>query len=78
MKDLAKQDFLKDQAKLEFGTQIQFIEYSFDNFIELSAILGGLAALIFAFSTISPEAIFSAYIGSLITSLIFYIKFGTN
>ena len=62
MKDLAKQEFLKDQAKLEFGTQIQFIEYSFDNFIGFGIEVIG-----------SPT-----YIGSLITSLIFYIKFGTN
>ncbi len=78
MKDLAKKEFLKDQARLELGTQIQFIDYSFDDFIIYSAILGGFTAIIYFLTNISPELLFSAHLGALITLLIFYIKFGTK
>ena len=78
MKDLSKQEFLKDQAKLELGTQVQFFEFDMDDYLTFNSLLGLVVALLLIFSPIPLDTILSAYTGSFITLLIFYIKFGTN
>ena len=78
MRDLSKKQFLKDKARLEFGTKIQFFNFDFDNFITFNLILAGVMGLLFYFTTIPVDILIGATIGSLITLLIFYIKFGTK
>ena len=78
MRDLSKKQFLKDKARLEFGTQIQFFNFDFDNFITFNLILAGVMGLLFYFTTIPVDILIGATIGSLTTLLIFYIKFGTK
>ena len=78
MKDLAKKRFLKDQAKIEIGTQVQFFDFNMDDYLTFNSLLGLVVALLLIFSPIPLDYILSAYTGSFITLLIFYIKFGTN
>ena len=78
MKDLAKQEFLKDQAKLELGTHVQFFEFNMDDYLTFNTILGLIVALLLIFIPIPLDYVLSAYTGSFITLLLFYIKFGTN
>lgn len=78
MRDLAKKEFLKDQAKIEIGTQVQFFEFDMDDYLTFNAVLGLLVAILLMFAPMPLDYILSAYTGSFITLLIFYIKFGTN
>ena len=78
MKDLAKKTYLKNKAKLEIGANIQFIEFDFDKFILYNSIMAGFVGLLFYFTNIPTDILLGASIGSIITLLVFYIKFGTN
>ena len=76
MKDLHKPDYL--DAKMELGTEVQF--FSFDQSdLYLYTIILGIITIFFMFliPTYWTE-IFFLYLGSFVTMLLFYIKYGTN
>tara|TARA_R110002012_G_C11412826_1_gene587287 strand:- start:82 stop:345 length:264 start_codon:yes stop_codon:yes gene_type:complete len=80
-KDFARQEFLdnqKEQAKLEFGTQVQFFEFSFDNFILSSMIPAFIVATLFLMTSINATLLMTIYCSSVFTMFIFYLIFGTN
>lgn len=76
MKDLHKPDYL--DAKMELGTEVQF--FSFDQSdLYLYTIILGIITIFFMF--LIPNywtEIFFLYLGSFVTMLLFYIKYGTN
>lgn len=76
-KDLHKKNYV-DKARLEFGTQVQFFEYTLDDVVQYNTILGGLAALIFFLTDSYATELFFAYIGAITMTIIFYFKFGTK
>jgi len=80
-KDLARQEFLdnqKEQAKLEFGTQVQFFKFSFDDMILTSMIPAGIFAVLFLLTSIDATLLFGMYGASWLTIFAFYLINGTN
>lgn len=76
-KDIHKQKFV-DKARLEFGTQVQFFEYTLDDVVQYNTILGGLIALFCFFTNTYPMELFYIYLGAIIMTIIFYFKYGTK
>lgn len=76
MNDLHKPTYL--DAKMELGTQVQFFSFDLGDLCLWTSILAVLTLFIaFLIPTYQIE-VFCSYIGSFVTMVLFYIKFGTN
>ena len=76
MNDLHKPTYL--DAKMELGTEVQFFSYTLTDLCTYSVILGFLTVLLLNLIPTYYTEVLSLYSGSFITSIIFYIKWGTN
>lgn len=78
MRDLAKQEFLKDQAKLELGTEVQFFKFNFDDVCIYTTIMALITMILYYFTPILIDLIIGGFSGAFLLLLFFYYKIGTN
>jgi len=75
-KDIHKPEYL--DAKLELGTTVQFFSFNLDDVCIINAFIGALIALLAFLIPNYLTELFSFYMGSFVTLIVFYLKFGTN
>lgn len=78
MKDLAKKEFLDNKAKLEFGTQVQFFKFDFDDVVQFTTIITLITLILIYFTPMLMEYIIGGFTGAFLLLLFFYFKIGTN
>ena len=78
MKDLSKQEFLKDQAKLELGTKVQFFKFDLDDVCSYTTIMALITLILYYFTPILLDLIIGGFTGAFLLLLFFYYKIGTN
>lgn len=76
MNDLHKPTYL--DAKMELGTDVQFFTYSLSDLCLYTSLLAVLTILLMILIPNHWTEVFCAYIGSFVTLVVSYIKFGTN
>ena len=75
-KDLHKPTYL--DAKMELGTQVQFISFTLTQLCTYTMILAFLTLLLLFLIPTYYSEVLSLYSGSFVTMVVFYIKYGTN
>ena len=76
MNDLHKPSYL--DAKMELGTQVQFFSFDLNDLWRYTIFLAVLTLLFIFLIPNHLTEVFSCYMGSFITLVVFYIKNGTN
>ena len=76
MKDLHKPTYL--DAKLELGTQVQFFSFTLTHLCTYTMVLAFLTILLLFLIPTYYSEVLCLYSGSLVTMVVFYIKYGTN
>ncbi len=81
MKDLAKKDYLdelKDQARFEIGTQVQFFEFNDITMMKWIAVLTSLMMFNYWTELINMNIAYAFFIGAYVMTVVFYIRYGTK
>ena len=74
--DLHKPNYL--DAKMELGTQVQFFSFTLTQLCSYTMVLAFLTILLLFLIPTYYSEVLCLYIGSFITMVVFYIKYGTN
>lgn len=81
MKDFANKEYLddlKDQARFEVGTQVQFFEFSDITLMKWITVLTSLMMFNYWTELININIAFSFFIGAYVMLIVFYLKYGTK
>ena len=74
--DLHKPNYL--DAKMELGTQVQFFSFTLTQLCSYTMVLAFLTVLLLFLIPTYYSEVLCLYSGSLVTMVVFYIKYGTN
>ncbi len=74
--DLHKPNYL--DAKMELGTQVQFFSFTLTQLCSYTMVLAFLTILLLFLIPTYYSEVLCLYSGSLVTMVVFYIKYGTN
>ena len=74
--DLHKPNYL--DAKMELGTQVQFFSFTLTQLCTYTMVLAFLTILLLFLIPTYYSEVLCLYSGSLVTMVVFYIKYGTN
>ena len=74
--DLHKPTYL--DAKMELGTQVQFFSFTLTQLCSYTMVLAFLTILLLFLIPTYYSEVLCLYSGSLVTMVVFYIKYGTN
>ena len=76
MQDFHKPNYL--DAKMELGTQVQFFSFTLTQLCTYTMVLAFLTILLLFLIPTYYSEVLCLYSGSLVTMVVFYIKYGTN
>jgi hypothetical protein len=76
MQDLHKPSYL--DAKMEVGTEVRFFKFSMNNLLMLTMFIAVLTLLLMFLMPNYWTEVFCSYMGSFVTLVVLYIKYGTN
>lgn len=65
-------------AKMEVGTEVRFFKFSMDNLLILTMFIAVLTLLLMFLMPNYWTEVFFSYMGSFVTLVVLYIKYGNN
>ena len=65
-------------AKMEVGTEVRFFKFSMDNLLIMTMFIGVLTLLLMFLMPNYWTEVFFSYMGSFVTLVVLYIKYGAN
>ncbi len=76
MQDLHKPSYL--DAKMEIGTEVRFFSFSMEKLLMTTMFIAVLTLLLMFLMPNYWTEVFCSYMGSFVTLVVLYIKYGTN